>query len=394
MKRGFCPLSVHSALPMTPSPFPTVLGRPQEITEHTGRLTALAAGKTGFLKGRRDFLFQTLVAGQSEDIGNLVNLAPVYQIVAGKAGIGPQCDAYLRPGLADLRHDPLDHFDRSLADIDVGAPQFGRQQVPTAEDVERQVAIALVIAMEEPPLLPAVQRIIRGIQIKDDLTGRFVMGFQEQIHQQPFNGTAVMADLVIARRPVDRCVLQPVQRRLAGKGSTVRPLRRQAFRQQGQHRVMTKRIVIVDVLIAQSDRRNTLSDQGPYTVNRAIAIAPVDKASRHPFEQPDGFVGFAQQQCPGVAGDRSAIKTGNNFAPVKAFKFELFGDTVCLHRTPSLNLITLCCKRIFSDSWGRCTPRFERSGLALQNGRTTATCIEMRSNKNMQRLLCAGIEGF
>ena len=32
--------------------------------------------------------------------------------------------------------------------------------------------------------------------------------------------------------------------------------------------------------------------------------------------------------------------------------------------------------------------------LALQNGRATATCIEIRSNKDIQRLLRAGIECF
>ncbi|TGQ30021.1 hypothetical protein EN859_031980, partial [Mesorhizobium sp. M00.F.Ca.ET.216.01.1.1] len=42
-----------------------------------------------------------------------------------------------------------------------------------------------------------------------------------------------------------------------------------------------------------------------------------------------------------------------------AFKFELVRDTVCLHRTPSLDLITLCCKSSFSDSRGRCTPHFD-----------------------------------
>ena len=49
------------------------------------------------------------------------------------------------------------------------AAQLGRQQVPAAEDVERQVAVAIIIAMEEPAFLLAVQRIVGGIQIEDDL---------------------------------------------------------------------------------------------------------------------------------------------------------------------------------------------------------------------------------
>ncbi|TGQ34711.1 hypothetical protein EN859_025075, partial [Mesorhizobium sp. M00.F.Ca.ET.216.01.1.1] len=50
-----------------------------------------------------------------------------------------------------------------------------------------------------------------------------------------------------------------------------------------------------------------------------------------------------------------------------AFKFELVRDTVCLHRTPSLDLITLCCKSSFSDSRGRCTPHFEIFRLAEES---------------------------
>ena len=38
--------------------------------------------------------------------------------------------------------------------------------------------------MEEPPLLLAVQRIIRCIQIEDDLPGRPLVRLKEQLDQQ------------------------------------------------------------------------------------------------------------------------------------------------------------------------------------------------------------------
>jgi hypothetical protein len=47
------------------------------------------------------------------------------------------------------------------------------------EDVQRQVAVATVVAVEEPPLLLAVQRVVRRIQIQNDLPGRLRMGLQE-----------------------------------------------------------------------------------------------------------------------------------------------------------------------------------------------------------------------
>jgi len=44
---------------------------------------------------------------------------------------------------------------------------------------------------------------------------------------------------------------------------------------------------------------------------------------------------MTQQQGAGIRGDCSTVKSSDNFAPIKAFKFDLFRDTVCLHRTPS-----------------------------------------------------------
>ena len=41
-----------------------------------------------------------------------------------------------------------------------------------AEHVERQIAVAVVVAVEEAPFLVAVQRIIGGVEIEDDLLRR------------------------------------------------------------------------------------------------------------------------------------------------------------------------------------------------------------------------------
>jgi hypothetical protein len=71
-----------------------------------------------------------------------------------------------------LRHDPRDLLDRTRRSIDVRRPQLRRQQVITAEDVQRQLAVAVVVTVEEPPLLMPVQRIVSGVEIENDLLGR------------------------------------------------------------------------------------------------------------------------------------------------------------------------------------------------------------------------------
>ena len=69
-----------------------------------------------------------------------------------------------------------------------------------AEDVERQVTVAVVIAVEEAAFLMTVQRIVGGIQIENDLLGGAMMRVQEHIDKQLLDRRRIVADLVIARR--------------------------------------------------------------------------------------------------------------------------------------------------------------------------------------------------
>ena len=96
---------------------------------------------------------------------------------------------------ADLRDDARDLLHRAGRGVDVRAPQLGRQQMAAAEHVERQVAVAVVIAVEEPAFLMAVQRIVRGIEIEDDLLRRLPMRVQEQIDEQRLDRRRIVADL-------------------------------------------------------------------------------------------------------------------------------------------------------------------------------------------------------
>jgi hypothetical protein len=98
------------------------------------------------------------------------------------------------------------------AAVDVGAPQLGAEEMPTAEYVERQIAVAIIVAVEETALLMPVQGIIGGIEVEDDALRRSYVRLQKQGHEQLCDSPAVVADLVIARRcegrPFLRCMLQ------------------------------------------------------------------------------------------------------------------------------------------------------------------------------------------
>ena len=118
---------------------------------------------------------------------------------------------------------------RAGAGVDVGAPQLCRQQVIATEDVERQVAVAVVVTVAEAPPLVAVQRVVGGVEVGDQPLRRLSVGVEEEIDEEPLDRAPVVADAAIAVGARGR-VLRPVQRRLARKRRTARPTRLQTPR--------------------------------------------------------------------------------------------------------------------------------------------------------------------
>ena len=149
-----------------------------------------------------------------------MTLAPAHQSPAAEAGIGPHPDAHPDahpgPGPAQARDQKLQNAKRMLRRVDVGRPQIGHQQVIAGEHIQRQEAIAVVIAVEEAPLLMAVHRIVGGIHVQHNLFGRPLEGGDEGRGQ----------NLVNRPRPIPfGPVLEAAQRRRAGQ-SPVAPGRR------------------------------------------------------------------------------------------------------------------------------------------------------------------------
>src|SRR6266581_1287023 len=108
--------------------------------------------------------------------------APTHQLLATETGIGAQNDSYFRPRRSHLRYDTLDLFQATCGRIGVRGPQTRTQQMLTGKNVERQIAVVVVIAMEEAVLLVPMQRHIRRVEIENDSFRSLGMGLQPQIH--------------------------------------------------------------------------------------------------------------------------------------------------------------------------------------------------------------------
>ena len=113
--------------------------------------------------------------------------------------------------------------------------------------------------MEEPALLVAVQGVVGGIEVKNDLLGRRAVRVEKDIDEDMLHRLRIVADLMVAGASLPRRVLQPVDRALPRQRRAILALRLQLVGEQRQHRITAKDIVVVDVLVAQRDRDEALS---------------------------------------------------------------------------------------------------------------------------------------
>src|SRR4030095_3327570 len=162
-----------------------------------------------------DLCNQSRILGQSEEKVDAVRFAPGHHCLPRKAAVGPQQNANFRPALPDGGDNARHLLSGTARRVDARHAQLGGQQVPSAEYVQRQVAITVVIAVEEPPLLLPMDRIIGGIKIEDNLTRWAFVSFQKKIDEKTPNRHGIVTDLVVARR-LQLAQLQPIERRLAG----------------------------------------------------------------------------------------------------------------------------------------------------------------------------------
>src|SRR5215469_2983332 len=127
----------------------------------------------------------------------------------------------------------------------------------------------------------SVQRDVGRIQIKHDLPQRPLMRLQEQIDEKPIDVLPVAVDLMVLRTVSFRRVLKTIERALAGNRRTVLPQHRfELAGEHRKHRVLAQLVMIVEVLVAECQPKNALSDQRLDTVLDIARVAPIGEAPR------------------------------------------------------------------------------------------------------------------
>ena len=195
-----------------------------------------------------------------------------------------------------------------------------------------------VVAVEEPALLAAVQRIVGGVEIEYDLRRRGGMGLQEQVHQQPLDRCPVGGDPLVAvpGRRFRHAELQAVQRARPRQRMPPRPrpppplpghVRTPARQREGA--VGAQPVMVVEVLVARRQGQHPLRHQRLQAMLDPPRV--VAEARRQARRHPEAPVDLPQQQHAAVRRQPAAVEPACHRTPAKAFKRQLRRGTVCVH---------------------------------------------------------------
>jgi hypothetical protein len=203
--------------------------------------------------------------------------------------------------------------------------------------------------MEELTFLISVQRVIRGVEIEDDLLrrcgvgdtgprfrqaelgGKARGGVEEEIDEQGLDSRRISGDPGVAGG-FGLAPFQAVERALAGHGGAVGGGGGALAGEHCHDRVMAELVMVVEVLVSESDAGDALHQQRLDPVFDQVGIAMILEAAGKPAGQAEHLVGGAKQQGAGVGGDGTAVEIGHHFVALDGCKVEQGWDTVRGHR--------------------------------------------------------------
>ncbi len=214
----------------------------------------------------------------------------------------------------------------------VGRPQTAAQDVLAADDEERQEAMVVVIAVEVLALLVAMHRIVGGIKIQNNLLGRCRMALQKQVHKKTVQCFVIGHDLLVAvqARLIRIAEFQAVQRARGRQHMSTVPLANPSRSlhivdpaSQGQSRVVTQTVMIVEILVTRSQSDDALRHQCRHIVFNATGITIINKSVSNTLRHVEKPVCFPQQKRTTVGGHAATIEIGHNLPPSETFKLQL-----------------------------------------------------------------------
>src|SRR4029077_6894529 len=109
---------------------------------------------------------QPLIARSAQAVRDCVLLAPRHDLLTGESAVGSHNDAHPAPKAPpDGATDFLERLHRAAA----GISQSRQERDIATKAVEWQITVAAVVTVEESSFLVAMQRVVGGVKIQDNL---------------------------------------------------------------------------------------------------------------------------------------------------------------------------------------------------------------------------------
>ena len=100
----------------------------------------------------------------------------------------------------------------------------------------------------------------------------------------------------------------------------------------GHHRVVAQLVVIHQILIAEGDPEDPLTNQPRHRVLDQIGVAVIGETAGKAIDQPDVLISGTEQHRPGLRGHLATVKRGHHFPTFDGCKTKQIRATLCLHR--------------------------------------------------------------
>jgi hypothetical protein len=241
---------------------------------------------------------QDLVAGQAEEVGDAVALAPAHRLRPAVVTVAADQDVDLWPAPANGGHDMAQYQHhlgpvRGLAGAEDHRHRLARGRLV---DVDRQEAALAVVGVEQRELLLAVRRIAGVVDVENDPTRHLLEAVAEQLDHRRHHPLE-------CRRAGQ--VLQPAHGRL--RAQVLAALGQPADRHL-ERRVDPQAVAVVGIRIAGRDQQHAEADHLGQGVPDALRCARVGEAARQPFSKPEPTFDLGQEQHLGIRGQPAAIE--------------------------------------------------------------------------------------
>ena len=254
---------------------------------------------------------------------------------AAEAAVAAYQDLHLRPGGPEAGDDAGQLLQRAGGAVAVGRPQQGQQRVIATEDVQRQVAVGIVVAVEEAAQLVTVPHEVRRVQVQNDPRGWDGVLPQEGRDEEGLQGVEVGHDLLVAAWGVgpDGGELQAVEGALAGQrlAAVVGALAVLAVGVLLADEDGQEGVVVVEVLVAQAEAEEALLEEFGEGMLDLVGVAVVGEAAGELVDEVELGFDLAEEEVARVGGNGGAVEADADSTAAEGLKGEGRWHTLCSH---------------------------------------------------------------